>query len=92
MNSRITNVCASFSCLCILDLFELYISNFLQSSTSSFMRYDPSRFPGLRLRLLDSKTTALIFSSGYISIVGAKSYDNAFEGAHEVVDIFNKQF
>jgi TATA-box binding protein (TBP) (component of TFIID and TFIIIB) len=78
MNCRITNICAKFDCNCKLDLVELYIQNYIDNPFV-LLKYDPHKFPGLRIRLLNSKTTVLVFSSGYISIVGGKSHDNVME-------------
>src|SRR5258708_25147971 len=83
---RVTNVCVSFNCSCVLDLFNIYYHNNLKLP----IRYDPFRFPGLRVRLLNSMTTALIFSSGHVGLLGTKSLENAISGSEEVIDMLIK--
>jgi transcription initiation factor TFIID TATA-box-binding protein len=82
MSIRISNICASFNCFCKLDLLEIF-----QSKDLLPLRYNPKKFPGLRLRLLNSQTTALIFSSGHVSIVGGRSFCNCLDAANEVITI-----
>jgi TATA-box binding protein (TBP) (component of TFIID and TFIIIB) len=83
---KITNICVSFNCLCKLNLKEIFQSNYLNFA----LRYNPKNFPGLRLRLLNSKTTSLIFSTGHVSIVGCRSISNCLEAVSEVKSILKR--
>lgn len=47
--------------------------------------YNPEQFPGLVLRLLDNKITALVFSSGRIVCTGAKSEKMVKVGVKEII-------
>jgi TATA-box binding protein (TBP) (component of TFIID and TFIIIB) len=82
----ITNICISFKCMCKIDLCKIYENEKFQTP----IRYSPKKFPGLRVRLIESKTTALIFGSGYVSIIGAKSNENAKQSSIEIINFLNK--
>jgi len=85
MQPQVSMIGVSFNCGTKLNLSYIYSLN----KKWTPLRYDRSKFPGLRARLLKSKTTALIFPSGYVSIIGARSEDNAQKSAKEVVVILH---
>jgi len=87
MKPRVTNICVSFRCDSKLNLQEIYNE---EEKLQTPIRYNLKKFPGLRVRLLVSKTTALIFASGYIGIVGSRSETIAKQSAEEVLQILNK--
>jgi transcription initiation factor TFIID TATA-box-binding protein len=83
MIPRITNICLSFNCDCRLNLIS--ISREIKTSS-----YKPKKFSGLILRLEKSKSTALIFSSGYISISGLKNFKHLIKSTYECLKLIKK--
>ncbi len=66
----VENVVATADLSCELDLKKIA----LQARNSE---YNPKRFPGLIIRIREPKTTALIFRTGKIVCMGAKSESDA---------------
>jgi TATA-box binding protein (TBP) (component of TFIID and TFIIIB) len=83
MIPRVTNICLSFRCDKRLNLIKLYR---LKNLTSVF-EYNPNKFSGLIVRLKKSKSTALVFSSGYVSISGLKNFKHIIKSTFECVNI-----
>lgn len=82
---RIVNVVATADCG-----FDVSIEN-LNNVHSMFSLYEPEAFSGLIYRLLSPKVTLMIFSSGKVNIVGAKTREEVHEAYNVMLPIL-KQF
>lgn len=82
-NITVQNIVCSVNLGCPLNLTD--INNRLRLS-----EYNPKRFPGAVLRLLDPKVTALTFSTGKMVICGAKHESLASLGARKFTRILQK--
>lgn len=82
-NIYVQNIVCSVNLNCNLNLSN--INNRLRLS-----EYNPKRFPGVVLRLLDPKVTALTFSTGKMVICGAKHESLANLGARKFARILQK--
>lgn len=79
---RITNMVCSLVLNCRIDLLRIY-------SGLRFTEYNPTRFPGCIVRLLDPKATAIVFESGKVVILGVTSLDKAAVAAKKFISCFN---
>lgn len=66
MEPKIQNLVATGDLGCQLDLFK--VCNQCRNA-----QYNPKRFAALIMRIKEPKTTALIFRTGKMVLVGAKS-------------------
>ncbi len=82
-NILVQNIVCSVNLCCPLNLSD--INNRLRLS-----EYNPKRFPGAVLRLLEPKVTTLIFSTGKMVICGAKHESLATLGARKFARILQK--
>lgn len=80
---HVQNIVCSVNLSCPLNLTD--INNRLRLS-----EYNPKRFPGAVLRLLEPKVTALTFSSGKMVVCGAKHETLASLGARKFARILQK--
>src|SRR3989344_3747493 len=55
------------------------------AATLSNTEYNPEQFPGLVIRIKDTKTSALIFSSGKVVCTGAKSMKKVKESINKII-------
>jgi len=78
LKNNIQNIVASANLGRELDL------NYLAVNLNS-AEYEPQNFPGLIIRLKESKTTALIFHSGKIVCTGAKTLEQVKRSVDDVV-------
>lgn len=82
-NVYVQNIVCSVNLGCNLNLSD--INNRLRLS-----EYNPKRFPGAVLRLLEPKVTALTFSTGKMVVCGAKHESLANLGARKFARILQK--
>ncbi|PTB43844.1 hypothetical protein M441DRAFT_453341 [Trichoderma asperellum CBS 433.97] len=77
------NIVATFNLNCRLDLktIALYARN---------AEYNPKRFTAVIMRIHEPKTTALIFASGKIIVVGAKSEEDSKLASRKYARIIQK--
>ncbi|HIE41389.1 MAG TPA: hypothetical protein EYP80_01870 [Candidatus Aenigmarchaeota archaeon] len=54
------------------------------------VEYEPEAFPGLVVRLKDPNITALVFRSGTVVCVGAKSLKEAQDGIDKILKMIRK--
>lgn len=79
----VQNVVATVNLGCPLELKKIA----MQARNAE---YNPKRFTAVIMRLLDPKTTALIFASGKVVVTGAKSEDAARLAARKFARIIQK--
>ncbi|KAJ1630552.1 transcription factor TFIID-domain-containing protein [Pavlovales sp. CCMP2436] len=77
------NVVATVKLGCSLDLKKIAMH-------ARNAEYNPKRFAAVIMRLLDPKTTALIFTSGKVVVTGAKSEEAARLAARKYARIIQK--
>ncbi|KAK7582153.1 hypothetical protein V9T40_013598 [Parthenolecanium corni] len=82
-NIQVQNIVCSVNLSCPLNLTD--INNRLRLS-----EYNPKRFPGAVLRLLEPKVTALAFASGKMVVCGARHETLASLGARKFARILQK--
>lgn len=82
-NINVQNIVCSVNLGCTLNLTD--VNNRLRLS-----EYNPKRFPGAVLRLLEPKVTALTFSTGKMVICGAKHETLASLGVRKFARILQK--
>jgi transcription initiation factor TFIID TATA-box-binding protein len=75
-----SNVVCTFNTHTELDLKK--IANHTRNA-----EYNPGRFPACMMRLRDPRCTAMIFSSGKITITGTKTENDALLAGNKVVKI-----
>jgi len=77
-------ICNTIVCLDTkrkIDLKEFY------SIYDEHCKYNPSRFPGLCVRLKEFRTTVLLFKSGKLVCTGAKNMETARYSIRFVLEI-----
>lgn len=82
-NITVQNIVCSVNLGCTLNLSD--VNNRLRLS-----EYNPKRFPGAVLRLLEPKVTALTFSTGKMVVCGAKHESLANLGVRKLARILQK--
>lgn len=80
---QVQNIVCTVNLSCPLNLTD--ISNRLR-----LCEYNPKRFPGAVLRLLEPKVTALVFASGKMVVCGAKHEKLAILGSRKFARILQK--
>src|SRR6266852_8376945 len=87
MKVQITNICFKSNTGCKINLNDLHVmESILFNGTRT--KYTPNKFPGLIVYL--SKTTCLLFGSGYFSLCGGKAVENGVESRDELYLLLNK--
>ncbi len=83
MQPRVSNICFVFYYKGKLDLKEIFLNE-----KELFIRYDAAKFAALRVRL--NCGTALIFSKGYINVVGLKQNKDIKQCVKEIKGLFSR--
>lgn len=78
-----SNCVATIDIRCQLDLRTIHFR-------TRNSEYNPARFNGIVMRILDPRTTALIFHSGKMIITGAKSEADALLSGKKFAKIIQK--
>ncbi|XP_069356570.1 TBP-related factor-like [Maniola hyperantus] len=80
---KLQNCISTVSLGCELKLLDIYCR-------TRYSEYNPSRFNGVVMKILEPRTTALIFKSGKIVCTGAKNEHDAYIGARKFARIIQK--
>ena len=83
MEIKITNICSKFQTNCDLDLDELFDNDYYLIFSSK--KYDKNKFSALICKYLNTKLTFLIFRTGTVVMVGAKSRKQSLHAANDLV-------
>ena len=59
------------------------------SKNTTACKYNPHRFPGLSFKIMDPKTTILVFKTGNLVCTGAKTIEDAYDSLRKVLDLLN---
>ncbi|XP_013178056.1 PREDICTED: TATA-box-binding protein-like [Papilio xuthus] len=80
---KLQNCVSSVSLGCELKLLDIY-------SRTRFSEYNPARFHGVVMKILDPRATALVFRSGKIVCTGARNEHDSYIAARKFARIIQK--
>ncbi|XP_068632921.1 uncharacterized protein [Battus philenor] len=80
---KLQNCVSSVSLGCELKLLDIY-------SRTRFSEYNPARFQGVVMKILDPRATALVFRSGKIVCTGARNEHDSYIAARKFARIIQK--
>ena len=82
-NFKIQNIVCSCDLGFCISLQRLFMKN------RKFCHYDPEVFPGLKYKVFEPTIVLLVFSSGKVVFIGAKSTDDINQVYENVYPVFN---
>ncbi|KAM3964081.1 uncharacterized protein ACR2FA_001566 [Aphomia sociella] len=80
---KLQNCVSTVSLGCELELLDIYCR-------TRFSEYNPSRFRGVVMKILEPRTTALVFRSGKIVCTGARNEHDSYIAARKFARIIQK--
>ncbi|XP_041988394.1 TATA-box-binding protein-like [Aricia agestis] len=80
---KLQNCVSTVSLGCDLKLLDIYCR-------TRFSEYNPARFHGVVMKILEPRTTALVFKSGKIVCTGARNEHDAYVAARKFARIIQK--
>lgn len=80
---KIQNCVATVSLGCDLKLLDIYCR-------TRFSEYNPARFQGVVMRILEPRVTALVFRSGKIVCTGARTEHDSYVAARKIARIIQR--
>ncbi|XP_028161218.1 uncharacterized protein LOC135072543 [Ostrinia nubilalis] len=80
---KLQNCVSTVNLGCELKLLDIY-------SRTRFSEYNPQRFQGVVMRILEPRVTALVFRSGKIVCTGARNEHDSYVAARKIARIIQK--
>ena len=90
-NFKIINIVSTCDAKFQIKLRQLYLKlNYKNKNHKNLCRYEPEIFPGLIFPMMSAQVTFLIFKSGKMNILGAKTRNEIFEAFDKIYPLLTK--